>query len=120
MGGNDFIFNRTVQPEQIANSSMNSVNDLLVIGTKHFLIFNQTPIQAFPSFRRANQLIFFNIHHLILDLVENSTTFQFENTTAACWDNRNFSHVEINCSNPKKYVFIDGFQVYLSIRLTDV
>jgi thermolabile hemolysin len=58
-GGNDFVFNNTLKPERIVTSLMNAVQDLLTVGAKNVLVFNQPPIQAFPYISVFKQTEFF-------------------------------------------------------------
>jgi hypothetical protein len=42
-----FIINPSVNPRHIVNSLMDSIQDLLAVGAKNFLIFNQPSLQTF-------------------------------------------------------------------------
>ena len=62
-GGNDFLFNPLVTINAIINSLMNSVRDLLAIGAKHIIVFNQVPNQALPINSKRNITSFFYINY---------------------------------------------------------
>ncbi|CAF1360179.1 unnamed protein product [Adineta steineri] len=136
--GNDLIFNSSVTIPSIMNSLMNSVRDLLAVGAKNILIFNQPPIQSFPYFSVLNQtatfsmltiqantnlqtsidaiqknytnstIQIFDVNTLITKVIANQS-IPFTNTAGYCWDTLNLTTVAILCDNPSKYVFIDDF-----------
>jgi phospholipase/lecithinase/hemolysin len=136
-GGNDFIFDQTLEPSIIAASLFKSPQALLDIGAKYILIFNQAPVQYFPFSKPFNSpelftyltdqgnfyisnltesmqldnpqalLTIFDIYTLVLNIVTQNSTM-FTNTVDNCWTNFNVTTVIQNCSNPEDYFFIDS------------
>jgi phospholipase/lecithinase/hemolysin len=124
---------------------MNGVRDLLTMGAKNVLIFNQLPAQAFPYFNQLNQTTFFtaitvqansvlqisidaiqknytntsiqifNINTLFTKIVANES-IPFSNTVDGCWDQLDLTSVEIICQDPAKYVFIDSLHLTSTVH----
>jgi len=137
-GGNDLVYNSSLTISSIVNSLMNGIRDLLAVGAKNFLIFNQPPVQAFPYFSRLNRtavftaltiqantyintsitaiqnnntntsIQIFDVNALITTILANQS-IPFSNTVAKCWDSSNLTSVTILCNDPSTYVFIDNF-----------
>lgn len=137
-GPNDFIFNASLLPPTIMNSLLNGVRDLLALGAKNILVFNQPPVQKFPYTRPFNSealftqvitvantvltaslkqiqanssaasLNMFDLNALVTKWVTKPTTY-FTNVSDRCWTIRNITTVEKFCPDPDRYVFIDDF-----------
>jgi phospholipase/lecithinase/hemolysin len=137
-GGNDFIFNSSLTIPSIINSLMNSVRDLLGNGAKNILVFNQPPFYAFPYISQLNQTTYFtyltnlgnnatgtdinviqnnytnssvqifDIYTLITRILSNNSS-TFSNTVNNCWNEFNFTAIQILCPDPSKYVFLDTY-----------
>ncbi|CAF1929315.1 unnamed protein product [Rotaria magnacalcarata] len=135
-GSNDFLFQPTLTPTKIIASLLNGVQDLLKLGAKNFLIFNQIPAQYVPNlqgFAPANVLSeltnasnvalvtgikeiqqknsqtllnIFDITSIISKAVQSKSDY-FKNTTANCWNPVNLTTVLNFCGNPEKFVFLD-------------
>ncbi|CAF0987278.1 unnamed protein product [Adineta steineri] len=144
--GNDFVFNHTVTPIQIIHSLMNSIKDLLAVGAKHFLIFNQIPVQTLPYINRFHQPIFFtlltlltnnilfenlntiqksyptssiqifDIYSLLTKIIANQSKIKFSNTIDRCWKQFNTTTVIELCQDPTKYVFLDNFHLTTNVH----
>ena len=134
-GNNDFLFNNALTAVQIVNSLMNCVQDLIGIGAKYFLIFNQVPAQLLPEIKALNQNAFFtelvrqgndavntslktiqqnnpktyfyifDINRLITKVTSDAKIFL--NTVDPCWNEVNLTYIQIFCKSSSKYVFID-------------
>ena len=139
VGGNDFVFNHSAQPQMIANSLINCLKDLIAAGAKHLLLFNQPPYQAFPYLNGLGQdalftqliqvgngaivagltslkqnntdvsINLFDVYSVLSKVVTNTSAAQFANTVGKCWSNFNLTALVQNCSNPSEYVFLDDF-----------
>ena len=137
--GNDFVFNPTMNPLSSVNSLMNSVKDLLNVGVKNLVVFNQLPIQSLPYTKRFNQtqaltqltiglnaaiaanlaalqqiytnakIYLFDFNALFTKILSNTLPMTFINTVDGCWKVVNTTTVNKNCSKPNQYVFIDDF-----------
>jgi thermolabile hemolysin len=135
--GNDYYFNRIINPSIVAASLLNGVKDLLKIGVKHLLIVNQSPVQIMPFIHTQEQATFFkertvyhnnnlsigiskleynrehvslylfDVYSFILKIIANNSIYSF-NTKNSCWDILNNTVVS-SCSNPESYIFIDQY-----------
>ena len=140
-GGNDFVFNNSIQPQMIANSLINCLRDLIVAGAKHLLVFNQPPVQYFPYLNQLGQralfaqlttvandatvagltklkqnntdvsINLFDVHTVVTKIVTNNSTIRFANTVDKCWTDFNVTALGQVCSNPAAYAFIDQFHL---------
>ena len=137
VAGNDYYFNATLGPSVVADSILNGIKDLLMIGVKYFVIVNQQPIQSMPFVQTPEQVVFyekrtsyhnhnlsigisklsynrqdvslylFDIYSFILNIIAINSHYSF-NTKDSCW---NISNGVVNklCSNPESYVYIDQY-----------
>ncbi|UJR20619.1 hypothetical protein I4U23_023744 [Adineta vaga] len=142
-GGNDYYFNRMITPLNVTTSILNGVKDLINIGVKHLLIVNQSPTQTMPFIesqaqadyfkqrtiyhnnnlsssikkldynRQEISLYLFDVYSLILNLTTNNST-DILKTKSSCWKII-YGNVNILCSNPDSYVYID--QYHFSARM---
>ncbi|CAF3966790.1 unnamed protein product [Rotaria sordida] len=136
-GENDYFFNITLSASSVVKSLINGINDLIQIGAKHFLVVNQSPIQAYPAAQALNipdylktltfdhnnnlsnsiQLLqsnysnitfkLFDVYSLISNILMNTSTYGI-NSTTNCWSTSNYIVVH-ECSTPDTYLFIDEF-----------
>ncbi|CAF3603172.1 unnamed protein product [Adineta steineri] len=137
VGGNDYFFNIYLRPSAVVNSLMNGIHDLSQIGAKHFLIVNQSPIQAYPSAISFNMnsymnaltlahnhnlsnsiesfqmkylrisMYLFDVYSLIVNILNNTSAYGITNTRN-CWNT--LSNINITlCTNPENYIFIDEY-----------
>ncbi|CAF0918859.1 unnamed protein product [Adineta ricciae] len=136
-GVNDYYFNNYLLPYAVVSSLMQSVNDLIQLGAKHFLIFNQPPLQAISfgtnlnlssylstlilahnnnlsttiqSYRSnySNRVFhLYDLYSLVVNILNKTSTYGI-NSTTNCW---NISTGVINgtCSTPESYLFIDEY-----------
>jgi phospholipase/lecithinase/hemolysin len=137
VNGNDYFFNLTLPPTVVVNSIINGIKDLIQFGSTHFLILNQTPLQAYPAAAvynmndylntisvthnsnlsyaiqslRSNysniQFQLFDIYSLISDMYTNPSTYGI-NSTKNCWDTST-GVVNQTCTTPDTYLFIDEY-----------
>jgi len=136
-GGNDYYFNKTINPSSVTASILNGVEDLLKIGVKHLLIVNQSPIQAMPFIETQEQVVYyrdrtiyhnnnlsivitkldynrkqinlylFDVYSLVLKVISNESNYSL-NTKDNCWNVLN-GNVIMLCTNPESYVYIDQY-----------
>ena len=147
IGFNDYEFNqKSTRPRQIVKSIMHALNDLLVVGAKNFLIFNQAPLQVFPCNRYANRRTFyreqtflfntqfrrglatlkqtysnasihmFDYHTLLTEIVSNRASHRFNDTINPCFQLSKTFAVQKYCFNPKQYVFLDSVHVTSAVH----
>ncbi|CAF1276330.1 unnamed protein product [Rotaria sordida] len=137
VGENDYQLNLALSPSAVVKSLINGINDLIEIGAKHFLIVNQSPLQAYPANQALNipdylkkltlkhnhnlsnsirllQLIFpkisfklFDVYSLITNILINPSTYGI-NSTTNCWSTPNYTVVHV-CSTPDTCLFIDEY-----------
>ncbi|CAF1348800.1 unnamed protein product [Adineta steineri] len=135
-GGNDFANKPSTSPAAIIASLLNSVNDLAVVGGKHFLVFNAVPVQSVPATSmlapaqylaaltglsnsaltadlatmRQNypqaNFSIFDINSLVSKVVASKSGY-FTNAKNNCWNSVNATTIIQICTNPDKYVFVD-------------
>jgi len=136
-GANDYYFNPTLSPSTVVNSLMNGINDLIKIGGQHFLIVNQSPLQAYPALLAGNindylttlthshnnilsssiqtlqsnfsnlSLQLFDVYSLITNILLNSSAYGINNTEN-CWNTSTGTIIQL-CTNPNTYLFIDEY-----------
>ncbi len=137
IGYNNFVLNPTVDPKLVVHSLMNAIQDLIAVGAKNFLIFNEAPFQAFPRYKRRNQteyytqltdsfneelderletlqkkqpktsIYMFDNHELITKIISEISSTTFTYTKSECWKRHSIDTAGNPCSDPKQYVFID-------------
>jgi outer membrane lipase/esterase len=146
IGYNNFVLNPTVDPKLVVDSLIKAIQDLLAVGAKNFLIFNEAPFQAFPHFRKFNKAEFytqltdsfnkeleerletlqrgqpktsiymFDNHALITKIISKKSSTTFTNTMNECWKRYSINSGESRCPNPKQYVFYDEIHFSSSIH----
>ncbi|UJR08046.1 hypothetical protein I4U23_012323 [Adineta vaga] len=144
-GGNDLVYNPTMNSSTFVNSYLNAVKDLIALGGQNFLIFNAPPIQIFPYFSRQNKSAYYisltnavntdlttginalkttypnislqkyDVYTLFTKIMANQS-FPFSNTVDRCWDVYNFTAVAVFCQDPSTYIFLDSFHVTSTIH----
>lgn len=135
-GGNNYIYNPNGSSYNITKSLLNATNDLISLGAKHIVLFNQVPLGAVPYFRtlgsssalnylvtqfnsnfsaeisilqnknKDKTLEVFDLYSLISDIISRSSSYGISNTVDRCWNGS--SSAESVCANPDSYVFFDG------------
>jgi phospholipase/lecithinase/hemolysin len=146
IGFNNFGMNPSVDPKLVVNSLMNAIEDLLTVGAKNFLIFNEAPFQAFPCYKKLNQTEFytqltdsfnkkleeslaelqksrpktsismFDNHALITKIISETSSTTFTNTVDGCKERSNSQSAEQLCPDPKQYVFYDHIHFSSSVH----
>jgi phospholipase/lecithinase/hemolysin len=136
-GGDDFILDPNISPLVVVNSLLDSVRDLLAIGAKNIIVFNSPPAQALPYNSILNQTlkytllteyinteIYTNLQALQANYTLTSKIHLFDlnafitniihkppreitNVVNNCWTAVGFTTVIQNCTDPKKYLFLD-------------
>ncbi|CAF0759307.1 unnamed protein product [Adineta ricciae] len=136
-GANDYYFNNYLLPSAVISSLMESINDLIQLGAKHFLILNQPPFQEISFATNLNLSSYFSnlilahnnnlsttiqsyrsnysnrvfhlydVYSLVVSILNKASTYGI-NSTKNCW---NISTGVINgtCSTPESYLFIDEY-----------
>lgn len=136
-GANDYFFNNYLLPSAVIGSLTDSINDLIQLGAKHFLILNQPPFQAIPyatnlnlssylsilTLAHNNNLSatiqsyrsnystrvfhFYDVYSLVINILNNTSAYGINNTRN-CWS---ISTGVINgiCSTPESYLFVDEY-----------
>ncbi|CAF1406977.1 unnamed protein product [Adineta steineri] len=135
-GGNDYLHNRTASASSITRSLSNATKDLLMLGAKSIIIFNQPPLQALPLLRYStaesilidltsqyntnlsvyitklqneyekSSIKLFDLNALISKVLDSGAPYGIVNTVDPCWSSQVVN--SSNCSNPNSYVFFDN------------
>jgi phospholipase/lecithinase/hemolysin len=136
-GENDYYFNSSLLPYTVIPSLISGINDLILIGSKHFLIVNEPPLQAYPALFALNNSqglgVLTNLHNnvlsssiqtlqsnfssisfqivdvysLITNILTNSSAYAINNINN-CWTTLNNTIIQ-SCSTPNTYLFIDEY-----------
>ncbi|UJR13476.1 hypothetical protein I4U23_000490 [Adineta vaga] len=134
-GSNDYFFNINLSPYIVVNSLTNSIDDLIQIGAKHFLIFNEPPFEVYPYVMMLNMSIymkaltlahnnnlsniiqstyrnitchFYDTHSLITNILNNPLKYGINSTKNCCWNTLS-GIVNISCTTTDTYLFIDEY-----------
>lgn len=136
-GGNNFLRNPTAGVSTITQSISNTTGELIVLGAKHIIIFNQPPLQAVPYVQliaggmnlaqltseynanlsqniavlqqnnRERDLQVFDLHALISKVLANASSYGIQNSVAPCLTQTAVGGNVTVCSNPNSYAFFD-------------
>ena len=137
-GGNNFLRNPTAGVSTITRSISNTTGELIVLGAKHIIIFNQPPLQAVPYVQlipggmnlaqltteynvnlsqniavlqqnnRERVLQVFDLHTLVSKVLANASSYGIQNSVAPCLTQTADRANFTVCSNPNSYAFFDG------------
>ena len=147
-GGNNFLRNLTAGVSTITRSISNTTRELIVLGAKHIIIFNQPPLQAVPYVQliaggmnlaqltseyntnlsqniyvlqqnnRERDLQVFDLHALVSKVFGNASSYGIQNSVAPCLSQTAGGANITVCSNPNSYAFFDN--VHFASRMHQI
>ncbi|CAF1092809.1 unnamed protein product [Adineta ricciae] len=139
-GGNDLLYDPTLNVTSLVNSYSNCVRDLIALGAQNLIIFNAPPIEKFPYFSQQNQIALqsaltnaintalstsigtlqttysnislqlYDIYTLMIKMTTNQS-YPFANTIDPCWNTYSLNSTRNSCQDPSKYIFLDDFHI---------
>lgn len=137
VGADNYLYNPALaqNPTIVADSLRDQVAELIVMGAKHILIFNEEPLYLVPEVRALNfatilysviiqqnsnlsslisalqsnyndvSIQIFDVYSLILSIINGNL---LSNIVDPCWNVPNFTVVS-QCADPNSYLFVDDF-----------